>query len=188
MSDSGVISDVTNTLQELLKNQQRPKGQFEISLSSPAEEDVTPNMKPKVNLFLFRVVENPFVKNQEWLPVGTDTLTYPPLALDLFYVLTPFAPNKLDEHRVLGEAMRILHDFAIITPPDMQGNLAHGVDEIKVDLWQLTVEDLARIWSALTKPYRLSIGYAVRTLLIDSAIEQGVQRVLEVQQQFVQIK
>ena len=100
MSSSAVISDVTQTLEELLKSGQLPQGSFDVSINSPADEKVQPSMKPKVNLFLFRVSENPFAKNQGWVPAGTDTLKYPPLALNLSYVLTPYADNKLDEQRV----------------------------------------------------------------------------------------
>src|SRR3954466_14349374 len=106
MSSSSVISDVTQTLEELLVDGQLPKSSFDVSLKSPADENVSPSMKPKVNLFLFRVSENPFAKNQDWQPVTADTLRSPPLALNLTYVLTPYAENKLDEQRVFGEALR----------------------------------------------------------------------------------
>ena len=93
MSSSSVISDVTQTLEELLVNGQLPKSSFDVSLKSPADETVSPSMKPKVNLFLFRVGENPFAKNQDWQPVTPDTLRYPPLALNLTYVLTPYGED-----------------------------------------------------------------------------------------------
>ena len=187
MSASSVIAGVTETLQELLIKKQQPKGSFEVSLASPADEKVDDTAKPKVNLFLFRVTENPFAKNQDWLPAGIGNLHYPPLALNLFYVLTPFAFNKLDEHRVLGEAMRVLYEDAIISAPLLKGALEHTSEEIKVDLCQLTIEDLTRIWNALNKPYRLSVCYEVRILLIDSVFEQPVPRVLEKEMQYFQI-
>ena len=66
MSASTAIADVTYTLEELLKNEQNPQDLFDISLKSPAEETIVPSMKPKINLFLFRVAENINAKNQEW--------------------------------------------------------------------------------------------------------------------------
>jgi len=186
MSASAAIGDVTQTLEELLKNAQRPLGSFDVSLKSPAEEIIDPNMKPTVNLFLFRVTENSFAKNQDWQPIGTGGLRYPPLALNLFYVLTPFAVSKLDEHRMLGEAMRVFHDHTIITAPLLKGTLEHSAEELKVDLCQLAIEDLTRIWNALNQPYRLSICYEVRIVLVDSAIEQPIRRVLEKVEQYSQ--
>lgn len=188
MSASGVIGDVTQTLEELLKNAQQQTGLFDVSLKSPAEETIDTNMiRPTVNLFLFRVMENAFAKNQDWQPIGTGALQYPPLALNLFYVLTPFAVNKLDEHRALGEAMRIFHDNTIIRAPLLKGTLEHTAEELKVDLCQLSIEDLTRIWNAFSKPYRLSVCYEVRIVMVDSTIEQPVSRVIEKVEQYSQI-
>lgn len=179
MSSSSVISDVTQTLEELLKNGQLPAGSFDVSLKSPADEKVSPSTKPKVNLFLFRVAENPFAKNQDWLPVGTDALQYPPLALNLSYVLTPYAENKLDEQRIFGEAMRVLYENSIVPAAALRGGLENTAEELKVDLCHLSLEQLTQIWSALSQPYRLSVCYEVRMVLIDSLHERATTRVTQ---------
>jgi hypothetical protein len=184
MSTSTVIGDVTQTLEDLLTTAQQPPNSFTVSLRSPAEETLEGATRPIVNLFLFRVAENPFAKNQDWLPVGTGALHYPPLALNLFYVLTPFAQNRLDEHRVLGEAMHIFYDHSIITAPLLRGGLENSTEELKVDLCQLNLEDLTRIWNALNQPYRLSVCYDVRVVLIDSTIERPIQRVLDKEERY----
>lgn len=190
MSASTIIGDVTETLHELLRTEQRPRDQFEVSLKSPAEETVDESMKPKVNLYLFRVMENPFAKNQNWRPVGSDILQKPPLTLNLFYVLTPFAAatdgvqGAITEHRVLGEAMRILYDNAIIRGSLLQGGLANTDVELKIDLSQFSLEELTRIWNSFNNPYRLSVPYEVRLVGIDSAIEQSISRVLEKENQY----
>jgi Pvc16 N-terminal domain len=179
MSSSSVISDVTQTLEELLIDSQLPKNSFDVSLKSPADEKVTTSMKPKVNLFLFRVTENPFVKNQDWQPVTPDTLRYPPLALNLSYVLTPYAENKLDEQRVFGEAMRVLYENSIVPAAALRGGLENTAEELKVDLCHLTVEQQTQVWSALGQPYRLSACYEVRMVLIDSLTERAATRVTQ---------
>ncbi len=177
-----MIGDVTETLEQLLRNQQQAVA-FDVSLDSPADVAIE-QANPKVNLFLFRVMENPFAKNQEWEPVGTDVLRYPPLALNLFYVLTPFAADKRDEHRILGEAMRIFYDNSIMEAPLLRGGLEGTAEELKLDLCHLDIEDLTRIWNALNRPYRLSVCYEVRIVLIDSITERAISRVLENEQQF----
>ena len=181
MSASTVIGDVTETLQDLLKSEQQLE--FAVTLESPAEETID-DLQPKVNLFLFRVAENPFAKNQEWQPVGMDTFRYPPLTLNLFYVVTPFAKAKKVEHQVLGEAMRILHENGIIPSSHLQGALQHTAEELKVALCQLSLEDLTRIWNALNKPYRLSVCYEVRIVMIDAGFEKPGRRVIESEMQF----
>ncbi|HEX8475987.1 MAG TPA: DUF4255 domain-containing protein [Pyrinomonadaceae bacterium] len=186
MSASSVISDVTETLEALLKNEQLPRDTFDVSLKSPADETVQPSMKPKVNLFLFRVMENAFAKNQEWQAVGTDTLNYPPLALNLFYVLTPYAENRLDEQRIFGEAMRILHDNAVVAGATLRGALENTSEELKIDMVPFTLENIAQIWSAMNQPYRLSVCYQVRMVLIDSRIARRITRVTESEQHLSQ--
>src|SRR5918997_34680 len=149
MSSSSVISDVTQTLEELLREGQLPKNSFDVSLKSPADETVSPSMRPKVNLFLFRVSENAFAKNQDWQAVGPDTLRSPPLALNLAYVLTPYAENKLDEQRVFGEAMRVLYENSVVPAAALRGGLENTAGELKGDLCQLTTEQQTQVWSAL---------------------------------------
>lgn len=180
MSSSTVIGDVTLTLQELLKAEQSPGGLFSVSVKSPADETVEP-LKPKINLFLFRVEESEFARNAEWEAVGTDALQYPPLALNLFYMMTPFIEDKLDEQRIFGEALRVFYDNSIIDPASLKGVLENSAEELKIDLCRFTMEQLTQIWSAFGKPYRLSIVYQIRMVLIDSLIERATRRVLEQQ-------
>lgn len=186
MSASSVIGDITQTLEELLVARQRPQGLFDVSLLSPATESVQPSSKPKINLYLFRVEENQHAKNQDWTAEGPDALRYPPLALNLYYVVTPYAERTLDEHRVLGEAMRVLYDHSIVDPADLKGSLRHTAEELKVDFWEEKFEDVTRIWNAFNQPYRLSVCYEVRIVLIDSAHERVAQRVAEPSQEFGQ--
>jgi hypothetical protein len=186
MSAATAIGDVTETLRQLLQEQQLPPGQFTVSLSAPAAETID-SLQPKVNLFLFRLTEHAYAKNQDWQILGHNALGKPPLALNLYYALTPYAEDKIDEHRVLGEAMRIFYDHAIVTAPLLRGGLEHSTEELKIDLCPFTLEELSRIWFSVNQPYRLSVGYGVRIVLIDSSIERSVQRVTEKETQYGQL-
>ena len=59
----------------------------------------------------------------------------------------------------------MLHDNASIYVRDAL-NLV--VDEIRVILCRLPLEEVTRIWEALQEPYRLSVCYLVRVIRIDS--------------------
>ena len=69
--------------------------------------------------------------------------------------------------------MHIFYDHAIISAPLLKGELEHTAEELKVDLCQFSLEELTRIWNALNQPFRLSVCYEVRIILVDSSIERS---------------
>ena len=182
MSTSTAIGEVTGALAELLTNEQNPRGSFGVSLKSPADEEIDEN-RPMLNLYLFRIEENPFAKNRAWQPAGDDVLRKTPLSLNLYYVITPYSRGQQDGHRVLGEAMRILYDHAIIEPALLGEPLEYTADPLKLDLCSFGLEDLTRVWNAFNQPYRLSVCYKVRIVFIDSAVDRRVVRVTEKENQ-----
>ena len=50
----------------------------------------------------------------------------------------------------------------------MQGGLAGTDQALKVTLSPLTLEERARVWYAIEKPYRLSITYEIRVVNLDA--------------------
>jgi hypothetical protein len=182
MSTSTAIADVTRSLADLLTNGQEPGESFAVSLKSPADEEINAD-GPLVNLYLFRIEQNPFARNRNWQPVGDDTLHRAPLSLNLYYVVTAYAKQQEDGHRVLGEAMRIFYDHAIIEPALLGEPLSHTADPLKLDLCAFNLEDLTRVWNAFNKPYRLSVCYQVRIVFIDSSVDRKVVRVTEKENQ-----
>lgn len=182
MSTSTAIGDVTRSLADLLASEQDPPGSFGVSLKSPADEEIDDN-NPTINLYLFRIEENPFAKNRAWQPVGDDVLQKTPLSLNLYYVITPYAKEQEDGHRILGQAMRIFYDHAILEPALLGEPLRHTADPLKLDLCAFNLEDLTRVWNAFNQQYRLSVCYQVRIVFIDSALDSKVVRVTEKENQ-----
>jgi hypothetical protein len=95
-----------------------------------------------------------------------------PLALNLHYLVTPFAnfgagdsASRDEDHMVLGKVLQIFYDNAIIVLRDTLNNIA---EELRIVFVRLTLEELTRIWEALREPYRLSICYRVQVTRIDS--------------------
>jgi hypothetical protein len=172
LGDSNIIGDVTQTLENLLSG-------LDLSLDSPAtlptggEADFR-----RLNLFLYQVLENPYAKNQPWGSPSAAVQTYPALALNLFYMLTPYARDTLSAHQVLSHAMGLLHDNSIVTGADLAGDLPVTVEQLAIVLCPMTLEELTRIWNALQSPYRLSVCYEVRIALLQSDIRRDVSRVM----------
>ena len=179
MSEYTVIGDVTNTILTLFKNNTGGLlPQDRITAASPA--DVSDDTQPLLSFFLYQVTENASLKNEPMFETNSGTLRYPPLALNLYFLMTAYASSRETEHQILGRAMQILHDNATIRGSLLQGSLASSFEEVVVAIHALTLDDMNKLWSLFSsKPYRLSVTYRVSTALIDSTRERAAGRVLQ---------
>jgi hypothetical protein len=131
----------------------------------------------RLSIWLYQITENEFLKNQ---PVartnGHTTMQDMPLALNLHYLITPFAPTPEADHRVLGLAMQTLYDNAILPLRRPEEDIS---EELRVIFCRVSLEELTRVWEALREPYRLSVAYTVRVTRIDSRRAPQRARVVE---------
>src|SRR5690606_29567114 len=130
-------------------------------------------------IYLYQVLENAHAKNRHWQTAPNGDLRYPPLALNLYYMLTPYATDQLTAHHILSDAMRILHDHSVLRGPDLPASLRLVVEQLAIVLVPLTLEELTRVWHALRSAYRLSVAYEVRVVLLESETTHTPSRVLE---------
>lgn len=137
-----------------------------IVFDSPKEITVSSSGSTILSLFLFDVMENPHLKNREPIELSPQQVQHPPLALDLLYLITPFANNHDDEKKMIGRLMQILHSYAVIPESCLQGSLT---GEIRVLFHSFSLDDLTKIWTSFQEmPYRFSVGYMVTPVFIDS--------------------
>ena len=200
MPDTARIMGVSRTLQTLLADRiESPPNvtSVAVTVSTPqADPDAAPSAEPaRLNLFLYRITENEQLKNQESPGRGhPGTYGYPPLCLNLHYLLTAYGStddqgflNESRAHFVLGSAMRVLHDHAELTErvvtvrapsgePVLDPALLGQPEPVRLTLEPLSLEELTKVWTALTLPYRLSAAYEVRVARIESARSQRVTR------------
>lgn len=193
MASYEAVGAVGLTLQALLADRvEHPSGNGDVvpvTLGPPGPERDPEGAaeSPRINLFLFRVSENAFLKNQDLPGQGSrGAYGHPPLTLDLHYLLTVYGSSAngafFDEtpaHRVLGSAMRALHDHAEITDsvttrrspagvPVLDPALRGEHERIKLTLQPLGLEDLTNVWTSLELSYRLSVAYEVSVVQIES--------------------
>jgi hypothetical protein len=146
-----------------------------IVLSNPT--DVQRDPANRLSLWLYQITENEYVKNQ--LPTRStadNRMQMPPLALNLFYLVTPFAGPAEADQLLLGKIMQVLYDNAIVTVRNVPDN---DFEELRIVLCRLTLEELTRIWEALREPYRLSVCYQIRVTHVDSERDLGRARVID---------
>jgi uncharacterized protein DUF4255 len=148
-----------------------------ISLKSPA--DLVNDVSVRLSIYLYRVVEDPYTKNQFPVLGNGAQLRKAPLTLDLFYLITPLVGEPRDQQIVLGKVMQILYDRAILEGSDLVGSLGASKEVLRAILNPVSLEETARVWQALELSYRLSVCYVVRVGIVDSTREQYLQPVLE---------
>jgi hypothetical protein len=120
-----------------------------------------------LSLWLYQVVPNEHLRNAAFVRQNSDGLEqYPPLSLNLYYLLTPSTDNDEGDQKVLGKALQVFHDQSILAMPSAE-TPGEG-EELHIALVQRTIEELAEVWEALQKPYRLSVCYEVRVVRISS--------------------
>jgi hypothetical protein len=174
MSNALAIAAVTATLSRLLDR------------GLPADTKITtqpPNKarsgdgKDQINLFLYQVSPNAAWRNMD-MPrqVKPNETGQPPLALDLFYLLTAYGKNDEDlgGHQVLGQAMSIFHDHPLLGATEieaaLEGNDLHQqVERIRIIQHGLSLEDLTKLWTTFQSEYRISTAYQVSVVLIESS-------------------
>lgn len=137
-----------------------------------------------VNLYLYRVMESAFLRNQSWPGDRvTPPSAQPALSLELFYLLTPLGKKPADDvsdqgddaHTMLGVAMRTFQENPILNDAHLPGFdadlvlpafLQNSFDRVKISLVTTSLDDISKIWATINKPYRLSVAYEVSLVQI----------------------
>jgi hypothetical protein len=171
------IHDVTRALRILLHSQLiQQSASAVVTLLPPG--DTLPELSG-VNLYLYRVVESPFTRNQPWPGDRvTKPSNKPALGLQLYYLLTPLGTKPDDgsftlgddAHTMLGVAMLTLQENPVLNDvhlPTFDADvvlpdyLRNSYEQVKVYLAPISLEELSKIWATINKPYRLSVAYEV---------------------------
>jgi hypothetical protein len=134
-----------------------------------------------LSLFLFDIRENTEVRNSDLIDQG-DRMRYPPIALDLFYLVTAHSSSDIltraiDEHRIIGRTMQVLHDHPVLRGSDLAGSLAGTDGQYRIVKQELPLEMAVSLFPNM--PYKLSLCYKVGPVYLDSTRTKPVSRVRE---------
>jgi hypothetical protein len=179
MSNGLAIAAVTTTLTRLLerlpKEPPDPADPFDVVevTARPLDKASQSVQRDRLNLFLYQTALNGAWRNTD-MPLRTGG-GHPPLALDLSYLLSAFS-DSLDDHRshqLLGRAMRLLHDHALLGREEIKtalelSELHAQIDRIRIVPVPMSLEELSKLWTAFQTQYRLSAAYQVSVVLIES--------------------
>jgi hypothetical protein len=196
MSNALAIASVTAVLKNLLDNgmvDAKSSGPVTVGVSPPDRIATGESEQAQLNLFLYSVAPN-----LGWRNVGLPSrdaegqpVSNPPLALDLYYLLSAYEKGDFDAEILLGYAMQILHEtpvldraavrtaLGVIDPAKASSlpsplnalamsDLAEQAEQIKIAPHRLDVDEMSKLWTAFQAKYRPSAAYHVSVVLIES--------------------
>jgi hypothetical protein len=172
VSDFTVLAGASRTLRTLLEVRMEQPVPVTIA---PPDVTVDGTSGRRLNLFLFQVTENGQMKNDDLQGAGHPAdYGYPPLCLDLHYLLTAHGATEtgpdadLQAQLILGDAMRVLHEHPVLVE-GLDASLAGAAIHLKLMLQRASIEELSKIWTALPDTaFRRSVVYKLSLVQIES--------------------
>jgi hypothetical protein len=169
-----MIDDLDKTLQELLKTGLPSGVASQVAISfAPPDSSFPPSAVtlPAIDLFLYDVRENRDLRDQEWLlerrSDGTGSKRPPPVRVDCSYLITAWASvasstPAFDEHRLLGEVMKVLLRHPVIPDAVLQGGLKGQEPRLPaVTLQPGQLQSMGEFWQALGGKPKAALNYTV---------------------------
>ncbi|PRP92673.1 DUF4255 domain-containing protein [Enhygromyxa salina] len=177
------LSLVTRSLMKLLElniNEKFFGGEITFTVTPEPPEKVGA-VENKVSLFCYHVAEEAFYKNFEGAGSGGRNISRTPMALCLYYILTPHhetvnpEDDALTQQTLMGYALKTMHDYAIIhdnTQIDgqtiLQGAMYANDNPLQIIMRPVSPEDSISFWGAEDQQTaRLSAYYEVRVVLLE---------------------
>jgi hypothetical protein len=142
-----MINELDNVLRNLLED----------ALSSKRDKvDITFDQPKTLNLFLHDIRENKTLRQHDWEITRNGNGGYnrqrKPIRLDLHYMITAWANDPLDEHRLLTRTLLALVRYPVLPPPE---NEQLAQDRV---IWRELAEQRPEIMSDPPFPIRLVVA------------------------------
>ncbi len=181
MSSPLAIAAVTTTLRNLLARGLAPDAELAdatITMQPPDRARAATATGNQLNVFLYQATPSAAWRNRD-LPaqVHAGEPTQPPLALNLFYLLTAYGRDNDAQrpfsHMLLGRAMSILHDHPVLGAAEIaaampDSDIGTQLERVRLTPQPMPLEDLSKLWTAFQAQFRASVAYEAAVVLIES--------------------
>lgn len=176
MSNSLAIAAVTATLRNLLMQVTYDLPDASVTAKPPHQARKNDEFSNQLNLFLYQTAPNAAWQNKKAQRPSRNSgqASLSPLALNLYYFITAYGrdDDDIQSHRLLGQAISVLHEHSVLQPEEIQaalpGNtLYKQAEQIRILPQTLTPEEFARLWGMFQTPYAISAAYQVSVVLMD---------------------
>jgi hypothetical protein len=157
--------------------------QVTISFATPNDQfPPTTVSLPAVDLFLYDIRENRELRTGEWVierkANGQVAQQRPPVRIDCSYLITAWPSEgsntpALDEHRLLGEVMKVLLKYTLLPSAVLQGALRdQPYPPPSSTLQPGHLQNLGEFWQALGGKPKAALNYTVTVSLQVAAAEE----------------
>lgn len=168
-----MFHDLDSTLEELLRRHLPSDviNQVAITFATPVSGKLpTSVVLPAINLFLYQIEENRDLRNPEVVferrSDGATVRRPPVLRVDCNYLITAWAKESVslpeqDEHRLLGEVVRVLLRFPEIPAETLRGSMAEQAVAPRAAIFQVNQQARGDFWRALGDRPKAAFNYVV---------------------------
>jgi hypothetical protein len=173
MASANAIAAVSQALLNVLR-EAVPPAEFGSPSFDLIHMDNTDNVsRPSFTLLLWRISVSATRRNLGPRRADDGRVFRPSLPLDLHYLVTPWADDAATQQRMLGWAMRVFEDNAVLPATVLNYNLQEADtfapnEAVEIFCDPLALADLFSLWDRLKPKLQTSMTYQVRNVLIDS--------------------
>lgn len=183
MSSFTAIADLGQSIVNLLRENLVPQpiaNHESIGMCSPIDKG-----DYSLGIYIYNIRENGENRPTEMIIEGKNKKRYPPFSLSVNMMITPYSKSEvksrsLDDQRIIGKVIEVLHDNRRLTSDNLIGVLKSQEEPIDIYNINLGFEEQIRIWSMFNEPYRLSMFYSAGPIYIHSNKIVEVKRVKSV--------
>jgi hypothetical protein len=170
-----MIADLDETIRQLLIDEMPIKnGEIDVKFDQPKREWSSRLSKPTLNFYLYDLRENNKLRQHHWEAIAErgnrDQLAHlkrTPFRVDCVYMVTAWAAEPEDEHRIISRCRLCLFRNPVLPVEYLAGNLKNQPFEIQTQLAQYDkLTNPAEMWGSLDNEIRPSIPYVV-TIALD---------------------
>ena len=175
-----MIDDLDEALRQFLIRELPIKnGEVDIEFDQPRREWSARVSRPTLNIFLYDVRENQKLRQtspmwQNEIEDGVVVQRRKPVRLDLYYMITAWATEPEDEHRLLSRALMTLFRFPSIPDDLLPESLLVQGKHIPLMIAQYhEFQNPTDVWSVLDNEMRPALSF-ILTMTIDPYVPVSV--------------
>ena len=185
MADYPIISDVSAYIVRTLREKMCPEpipSPNNIEVSSPASQDVDYIL----GLYLYDIKEDDTVAPPPTIRRGKLQLQRPPKPYSLYYMVFINSGGQAglkdqDFQKIIGKCAQIVSDNNSVLPNQLQNWLDTQEPPIVLSQAKISLEEKVRVWSAINKPYQISLFYRAAPVYVSSEVLINTPRVVDAQ-------